>query len=375
MGIFTLKLDNNRKFGLDILRALAILFVIIEHGSVLLPKKLMAVSEFFIFDGVSIFFVLSGFLIGGIIIKMFEDNDRMNFKLMSNFWARRWYRTLPNYYLILAILTFLNYFFIADFKLWKVKRYIFFSQNLIHSHPSFFGEAWSLSVEEWFYLIIPVLIALFLWLFRIKPSKAVVLVAVLTIFSVTAFRYYRHLNIDVSSLKIWDLFFRKQVFTRLDSLMYGVIGAYLHYYAFDKWIKFKNLLLVVGILMFLFSKFYYPNINGVYFKVFYFSIISLATLFTLPFLSVLKIKAGIFYKPISYLSLISYSMYLLNLNVIQIWIINRIDWNIFLSNDFLISIIKYIVFWILVILLSILLYKYFELPMMKLRDKKTRNEL
>jgi peptidoglycan/LPS O-acetylase OafA/YrhL len=122
--------------------------------------------------------------------------------------------------------------------------------------------------------------------------------------------------------------------------------------------------------MFLFAKYYSPDMNGVYFKVFYFSFISLATLFTLPFLSTLTSGKGFFYKPITYISLISYSMYLLNLNVIQIWILGKIDWTVITGNIYLISGVKYFMYWFLVITLSLLLYKYFEIPMMKLRDKK-----
>ena len=56
-------------------------------------------------DGVSIFFVLSGFLIGGILIKVLET-EPATFKTLFNFWIRRWFRTLPNYLFILLILIF-----------------------------------------------------------------------------------------------------------------------------------------------------------------------------------------------------------------------------------------------------------------------------
>jgi peptidoglycan/LPS O-acetylase OafA/YrhL len=48
--LFKIEIDNSRIFGLDILRALAIMFVVIEHGSYLLPEKLGRISDFFVFS-------------------------------------------------------------------------------------------------------------------------------------------------------------------------------------------------------------------------------------------------------------------------------------------------------------------------------------
>lgn len=96
-NIFKLELNPNRVYGLDILRALAILFVIVGHGRHLLPDKLDIYHQVIVFDGVSIFFVLSGFLIGGILIKML-NNRKADKNLLFEFWSRRWFRTLPNYF-------------------------------------------------------------------------------------------------------------------------------------------------------------------------------------------------------------------------------------------------------------------------------------
>lgn len=102
---FKLQIPENRIYGLDILRAMAILFVLNIHSvhffspfslifKILTPLNL---------DGVTLFFVLSGFLIGGILINQFEK-DRITFNTLANFWVRRWFRTLPNYFFILVIL-------------------------------------------------------------------------------------------------------------------------------------------------------------------------------------------------------------------------------------------------------------------------------
>lgn len=99
--------------------------------------------------------------------------------------------------------------------------------------------------------------------------------------------------------------------------MFGVVGAYISYFQNSLWIKFKTQLLFTGILLFIASKFILPHftaIDGIYFCVFSFTLISTGTLFMLPYLSELKTGNGFLYKPITYISLISYSMYLLNLS-------------------------------------------------------------
>ena len=109
-NILKIELNPERIYGLDILRAFAILFVVAGHGEVLLPRQLKSINDFFVFDGVSIFFVLSGFLIGGILIKILEKNQ-ITINLLFEFWIRRWFRTLPNYFLILITLGILHFFF------------------------------------------------------------------------------------------------------------------------------------------------------------------------------------------------------------------------------------------------------------------------
>ncbi len=368
-SILKIELSPKRIFGLDLLRAFAILFVILAHGSYLLPEGLAGINGFFVFDGVSIFFVLSGFLIGGIFITLIEKNE-LNKTMLLNFWKRRWFRTLPTYFLVLTILVILHVISTGNFNFLRIGSYYIFSQNLVQVHPDFFPEAWSLSVEEWFYLTMPLLIAMLIWFFKITPKKSVLLVALIIIPAVALFRYYRFMHTPVIGIYEYDSVFRRQVITRLDALMFGVLGAYIHFYHFTKWIRYKNILFVTGIVLFLVSKFYFTNISGLFSAVFSFTFISIATLLLLPFLNGLKSGKGFLYKGITYISLISYSMYLLNLSVIKMWIIDSIPWTSIFSNNHLLIIIRYGLYWCLVIVLSILLYKYFEIPMTKLREKR-----
>ncbi len=137
-------LHSSRVFGLDLLRALAIAFVFIVHGLGPLKSHLPWWAGFLGhggFYGVELFFVLSGFLIGTIIV-------RSGLKMQSGsnvlvFYSRRWLRTFEP---VLRHRTLPA----AD-----IVRHGAFLANFFGFHMNFFGESWSLAVEEWFYLLFP----------------------------------------------------------------------------------------------------------------------------------------------------------------------------------------------------------------------------
>jgi peptidoglycan/LPS O-acetylase OafA/YrhL len=368
-NIFKIDFEKDRVYGLDILRALAVLFVVLGHGSKLLFPSINKITFYLEYDGVAIFFVLSGFLIGGILIKILE-RENATYKNLFNFWIRRWFRTLPNYFLVLFILLILSYFFIDGFSVSTGGKYFLFAQNLFTPHPAWFPEAWSLSVEEWFYLLIPIIVFGLVGMCKVITNKAIIWTSVFILILMTAIRIYRYVEIPVNSFEEWDGIFRRQVLTRLDSLMFGLIGAYIFFYYKNTWFRYKNQLFILGLVLFLGMKIldrYHMHVFDLYQCVFSFSLASFATLSLLPFLSDLKTGNGVVYKSFTYISLISYSMYLLHFSVIQKWIIINLDFPELPAYVQIGS--KYFLYWSITILVSILMFKYFERPMMKLREK------
>ena len=369
LDVFRIDFERNRVYGLDILRALAVLFVVLGHGSKLLFPKINRLTFYVEFDGVAIFFVLSGFLIGGILIKVLQKEDA-SYKSLFNFWVRRWFRTLPNYFLVLLILLILSYVFIDGFAPLAGYKYFLFAQNLYTPHPAWFPEAWSLSVEEWFYLLIPVIVFGLVGVCKVITDKAILWTAIFVLVLMTLIRVYRYVEIPVDNFEEWDAIFRRQVLTRLDSLMFGLIGAYIFHFHKTKWVKYKIQLFMLGIFLFLVMKYldrYHMQPFGLYQCVFSFTLASFATLILLPFLSELKSGNGVVYKSFTYISLISYSMYLLHFSVIQKWIIVNLDLS---ALPVYVRIgTKYVLYWGLTILISILMFKYFERPVMKLRER------
>ena len=91
---------SGRIFGLDLMRAIAILIVMYMHSMFVLPVSVQRIFNLPLpaMDGVSVFFVLSGFLIGGILLRILEEQN-FGPREIFQFWIRRWFRTLPNYVL------------------------------------------------------------------------------------------------------------------------------------------------------------------------------------------------------------------------------------------------------------------------------------
>jgi peptidoglycan/LPS O-acetylase OafA/YrhL len=362
--------DPHRVLGLDILRAAAILFVIIDHGGLLLTPELRKWTDLLVFDGVSIFFVLSGFLIGGILIKLLEKEGKFD---LLDFWKRRWYRTLPNYFFVFSLLLLLETLFSNGVQASVAAPYLVFFQNFNSIHPFFFPEAWSLSVEEWFYLLIPFLLFLQWNLFKISSKVSILMTAIAVIIGITCYRYVQFLNYSEISDELWDNVFRKQVLGRLDGIMFGVLAAYVHHYKPTAWNRFPKAVLLMGCLLFLSSKFVLPAFMpklGILQAVFSFTFNSIATVCLLPFLSKYKPQPGLIPSFITYVSIYSYSMYLINLSLVQNWILRNLPWHLFIESRAWKGGIRYLLYWCLVIGISHLIYTYFEAPMTKLRDRK-----
>ncbi|WP_157676723.1 acyltransferase family protein [Chryseobacterium sp. T16E-39] len=368
-SLFSKELNTDRIFGLDILRAFAIIVVIMDHGKFMFPRKIVELHQYVQFDGVTVFFVLSGLLIGKILIKQME-HDKVSFRLLLDFWIRRWFRTLPTYFLILSVVMVCYSIKDASFAFVKMSRYYFFCQNFFHISHLYFPEAWSLSVEEWFYFMIPALIFLFILVFKLKPKISILIVVFIVLCSVTFLRYTIFLDHDEEKART----FHHIVIFRLDSIMYGVIGAYINYYCLKYWNLIPGYLFLAGIGIFVLQKYFslnniFPDLTGAYKVIFEFSLTSLGTLMLLPYLTTLKNRKCNMGKIITIISILSYSMYLTHMTLIKDMILYSIPWTSFTTNYNIIIPVMYSLYWGITLLLSIIIYQFYESPMTRLRDQ------
>ena len=115
-----------------------------------------------------------------------------------------------------------------------------------------------------------------------------------------------------------------QVIPRLDSIMYGVLAAYIAFY-YPKWWskKWNFVLLLLGVFLLFYTKFHMGKTYGPFNNIWCPSLKSLAVFFMLPFMANLKKGFGKWTIWVTFFSLISYSMYLINLNVVIITIIKQ----------------------------------------------------
>ena len=161
--------------GLDLLRAVAIGWVMLYHASLydLVPSSNWPVD--FGWMGVDLFFVLSGFLIASQLLRPWAAGERPDY---GRFFLPRAVRTLPAYAVVLAVYALVPAARDRDHMqpLWT---FLTFTQNFtIHIPPAqAFSHAWSLCVEEQFYLAFPLAVALL----GIRSSAAKTITALVAI--------------------------------------------------------------------------------------------------------------------------------------------------------------------------------------------------
>jgi len=206
---------------LDTLRFFAVLGVLISHFWT--PQELpwLFADIDLGWLGVRLFFVLSGFLITGILLdarSLTETSSLSVSYLIRQFYVRRFLRIFPIYYLVIAITLIFDVTLGRELWVWLVS---YASNIYITVHNTWMGvfsHFWSLAVEEQFYLLWPCLI-LFL------PKKWIPAAITVVILLAPAYRFWAY---QTYRLEISPFDFKAGTFTlaSLDSLGLGALLAY-----------------------------------------------------------------------------------------------------------------------------------------------------
>lgn len=159
---------------LDGLRAIAVVAVAFSHWQ---SPQWLTLS---LGDGVHLFYVLSGFLITGILCRVRDGTDRAHG--LRAFYARRALRIFPAFYLTLALTSAAGVSIVRDTWPWHAS-YLSNVWVAVNGWPPYISHFWSLAVEEQFYLLWP-------WVVLFVPARWLLPVLAATIASAPAFHYW-----------------------------------------------------------------------------------------------------------------------------------------------------------------------------------------
>ncbi|SFD21155.1 Peptidoglycan/LPS O-acetylase OafA/YrhL, contains acyltransferase and SGNH-hydrolase domains [Chitinophaga sp. CF118] len=203
--------------------------------------------------GVDLFFVLSGYLISAQLFSKIAQGKGISLK---EFFLKRFFRIIPAYLVVVAL-----YFCIPVFRerealppLWK---FLTFTQNLGLNLKTTgtFSHAWSLCIEEQFYLLLPLIITALLY-FKVGRKSAWLIIALF----ITGFvlRYISWVKLVVPFLEAddsWVAWYRAiyyPTYNRLDGLLVGVsiAGVFQFWPAIrERVTRYGNVILIIGLLL------------------------------------------------------------------------------------------------------------------------------
>ena len=340
------------KKNIDGLRGISVLAVILFH---LEPNFLPGG-----FIGVDIFFVISGYLISKIILNKLEIGE---FNILSFFMSRA-RRILPMLLFVLIIFSPLIFFLLPS-RMISVSESIltslFFVSNIFFYWESgYFGEAinlkpyihlWSLSVEEQFYIIFPIYCILFY-------KKNYFLISLVSLFLISFFLAnilgpkFPNANFFLTPTRVWEI-------------LTGVFFMLFEKKKINLNSKFSNAICLASLAAIILSFFYTDNLDNIpNFKL-------LPVIIGTGILIIYGEKNNIIEKLICnrvliFIGLISYSLYMLHQPILAF---NKI------LNFFDESVITKILFFILLILLSSITWKFIEQPFRNIKKISTKKFL
>lgn len=365
--------------GLDALRFFAALSVIIGHVE-LLKGQLGIENSYKLFLrinfgglGVYFFFVLSGFLITYLL---FVELERTQTIALKKFYWRRILRIWPLYYLI----TFLGLFVFPHFEILHISWLQSFFEENFYLNLLFFvimlpnfaiafmpalphaGQLWSISIEEQFYLIWPILIK------KVKNKLRLILIGIVFILFVKAI-YVLSLKAEIIPENYYTLGLKKVLaMSKFECMLIGALGAYFLKFnrfkllkiIYNKWVFFLSLLSTPFLSYFMFN---YAN-DFIHLPYAFLFLIIIMNISTNPN-SIIKLENNLF----SFLGKISYGLYMYHMFLIVL--VLRVGLYLKIDNAFWFNVYVYVVTVLSSIAIASLSYYKFEKKFLTLKKSYT----
>jgi peptidoglycan/LPS O-acetylase OafA/YrhL len=355
---------SGRRFGLDVMRAVAIVCVVIAHSTPLFFEEWNSVRDIFKWFvnlgtiGVDIFFALSGYLIGAILWRSLAQFN--NPAVLKRFLMRRWLRTLPAAYVSAIVI-----WFIAAPK--NILDYLASILFVGAVNPFRFSYEmnywWSLSIEELFYVLFP--IVLFGLMKKLPPQRAFLI----TIGIVAGIAFISRM------LLIWYLPYSpidygQRIshinYASLDSMVWGIILQLVRRQRADWFVRLSNIGFAPGAIVFLtgvvllLDPFRWELATIFFCHIF----ITVGAVLMIPaFESINTLGWTYIDRIVSWIALISYSLYLYNC-IIGIFAVGHYGY----ASSWGMLAHSLTVYFGLTVILSALSYYLVEAPVLRWRD-------
>lgn len=362
-GFFDIEVDRKRVFGLDLLRAFAIFCVVHGHGERLLyDTRLNCFTDLPLPHGVDIFFVMSGFLIGKSLLSYMQKHDEsLDRQKIFSFYLRTALRILPNYLFILIV----NYILVeshviqGNTQTFSVWYFVTFTQNLFTPFWDFYWESWSLPVQWWFYILFPLMLALFCRF--MKPKQFVPFLCLF--FVIFSMGYRIIVTPKTTDFFWWDIWLRKTVASRMDNIFIGVMAAWVQHYYPEFWDRNALKSLIFGLVLFVITNLIPRVIGSLYFNVLHLTLSALAIALWFPIFTKIKSYKTMSGSIVSRVSILSYAMFLTNSLIIQV--MDKVCPKLIEEQ----GVAAYFIYWLVVMVVSYLLYILLERTFIRIRSK------
>jgi len=300
--------QKQRFFGLDFVRAFVALFVVLHHIYAISPPAAWLVPLGSLGSlGVELLFVLCGFFLGQSLLRMINENRFSTRSDLIGLFSKRWLRILPAYYFFLLVTAAL---FQPFFQLvFSHLEYFFFLQNFAWKMPSFYFQTWTLAVLEFFYI----LFSLSLYLcFKFSKSKLLSFTICLSLFWLIPL-LLRAIFVPLLGVDDFEGTIRRWVIFRLDGPVAGVIMAVLMNEFPQVWSRLRanswlSLPLFGGTVIYHLAG--YPLLHTSHWlEILFYPAVCASFALTLPLLLTWEDNRSLFGAGISFLSKLSYSIY------------------------------------------------------------------
>lgn len=351
---------TKRNQAIDFLRGLAIVLTILRHfGINLFLYKIGWV-------GVDLFFVLSGFLVSGLLFGEYKKSGNIDF---IRFFVRRGLKIYPLFYLLIAL-------YFIDVKLDPIKQINYdlikpealFYKNYVGG-DAFWIHTWSIDIEEHFYLLLPLLLLVLIAFNRAKavPFQAIPLLFGIIAIGCLAFRIKATLNHPFSHVHNVS-----PTHLRIDSLFFGTLLSYFYHFHQEKLANFvthnRMLLRIASFILLLPCAIFWDSDPQMITWGFSSLYLGFGGVVLLSIFSTENYPAPIkkVYEAIAAMGLYSYSMYIIHWPLIWWFILPNGE---YLDQHYPLKLTVFFIYFGLTYFLGWALSKTIEIPFLALRDK------